>query len=652
MKKNIKLISLLFLVCFCFTATAQKDIIESPDSIRKHLLQNTYSIDSNASAIILSEKGMATVEKSKTIYKVERIIKVFNLDAIEYLSDLNIPVSGKEQILHIEASTYNWKQDTIVRQDVSEQDIFREELKDKYSLVKLNFPSVQKGSVIYYSFTVSIPGVSAPEWIFQNRFPTLQSRYELHCQKGNWYRTLTRFNATVFSAKEIDELDTCTACTIKIVNREKSTVTSTEIWVRRNIPALNIEPLMSSPMNYVERVKILFGLATDNWTTFIYHGFYNTIYFGKYVFEPNHYLKKTIHALCNDKGSDMEKANAIFAFVRDSIKTSEYSSSPTFIKQVFKKRNGNETLKSLLLTAMLREAGLNAVPVITTTKYSERLNSGYPLLPGPIITVCKLHTNNKDYFLYPSGQMPFGILHESFYNGYARTIEKKSKAVYLSPDSIKNKTTIMVVAEPLKNEPNTLSLKMDIQFGQFSSYNNRSIWSKDTIAMQKAAAQYLDESNMDAAMLSYNSKNLNNLDALLGLHIEGKANLSPGKNYLDPFLYKFIEGNPFTDITREYPIELEYLQDYNYIFRLTLPDSYMLAEIPTPATFKVGLDGDIEMQSHIDFNKAENTLAIHAKLISKKATFPPDDYKYLRSFFENVIEEQNKKIILTPIQSE
>ncbi len=654
--KNIKLILSLLITGMCFTATAQQEILESPDSIRKYLLQDTYSIDSNASAIVLSEKGTSSLTNGNLIYKVERIIKILKSSAIDEISTINISRYKYTSVTQIKASTFNLENGQIIRQNLEKADIFKDKIQDNFSVVKFNLPGVKEASLVYYTFTITNPGnIYVPEWEFQSQVPKLYSCYEASIPKYIVHTPLIRSNEDFPEVKNESDLQQCKGCYYTVDYGANLFVTKT--MVRRNIPAFRQEAYMSSPDNYKERVKIhVSGVADrgyfvnimNKWPDVINKYFYENDFFGKQVFAPNAFLKNKIKLLTSEKNSDLEKAKSIYYFVRDSITLTPLNTEWGNVKNTFESRIGNGLNKNLLLAAMLRKAGLDCSPMIITPKTEEKLNAVYPDINLNLEILCKLNIDRKAYFLDPSEKyMPFGVLFPQYYNGYARTVQEKSTEVTLNPRDIKDKTIILVSATPSADGSN-LEFKMDIQFGTYTALGIRSMLAKDSTYFKKLSDTYVDNLD-DNDSIKLEVKNKDNADLPLGLHSEGRIKMDAriDKVYLNLFFYKFADKNPFPDLERLFPIEFDYLKDLNYTFYLKLPESYSLDEIPQSKILKVGPDDRIQMTNMSSFNEADKTFAFNSRLTFKEAVFNPEDYNDIRSFFEEMLKEQNKNIILT-----
>ncbi len=639
---------MVFFLSICTNARAQTPVISNTDSLKKYLQQERFSIDSSAAAIILYEYGKIEMESNRIFQTIERVVKILKQEATDKLGVIAISTPYGTKIGDIEATCFNWEQGSMVQQEVNEKDIIHDAIQTNYGVTKFNFPSAKPGSVIHYRYTiVSLGATPEVEWVFQDEFPTLESYFEFSRPfPALPSETVSNFSIPSYQTEERSALDSCLSCWFKEINKKNIRAKVNEIWVRRNIPAFKPEILMGNPIKQIERIWIYQTLFRKDWDDVIKRSFYKGLFKGKQVFASNNFLVKPTEEITTGKGDDLKKALALYTFVRDSIKEDDYIHFDNSIRFAFRKRSGSSREKSLLLTAMLRKAGLDAVPLIITPKYAEPLSPRYPKLSGPFATICKLTMNNKDYFLYPSPKVPFGILPSNLYNGYARTVEQQSKEVILTPDSVVNKTSVFVSAAPLSDEKQTVHLNMDIQFGLFNSYRNRLIWEKDTSKIKELAKHILDQSDMKPDLLSYRPVNLENADTVLGLHIEAEISLQKGANYINPFIYKFIDNNPFTDMERLYPVELDYLEDFNYQLQLAYPGGYALDALPVSSNLVMGKNNILEMRSDVLHSPEKQTLTFRNRLITRKATYAPEEYNDLRTFLDKVVQEQNKRFIL------
>jgi hypothetical protein len=640
---------------------AQKEnVVENEALLKEYLQKNKFDIDSTAQAIILYERGSSWLSDNVLEYRIERTIKFLGDDAIGDLGIINIPYNYRSAVTNIEGTTYNLEDGEVKAQPLNESDILKEKMNENITVSKFNLPGIKKGSIVHYSYSIfKHETLLIPDWDFQNDYPTLYSEYTAVLPSYISYNSLERLSIPMKPVKKKKELNDCESCSyLENYGGSEKTVNT---WVRRNIPAFKSEPYMSSAENFRERIKVnVISIQNNgyknkifnNWEDFTKRFFYGDKDYGGQVFSNNNFLKEKVETLIANQKTELEKAQAIFSFIRNNIAftKTEPGKQPTLdIKEIFVRKAGSAEGINLLLTAMLRKANLDSEPVVLSTKANERLNMVY-IDPGNInYIISKLIIDKKVYLLDASNRYnPFNVLPYDCYNGYCRTItENGGTALTLNPDSIKNKTTIIAKLLP-SSDSSKLILKLDKQYGVFSAIAHRNLWAGDTVAVRRSILKEWSTGSSATNITNISVKNLNNPDLPLHVHYEVQLNFDQesGTIYLDPFFSKFFDKNPFPSDKRRYTIEMDYLQDINYIFHFDLPPGYVVDDYPKSTIIQYGKNQLLLMKNIMEYNEALHVFSLNSRFTSKTTLFPAEDYESLRTFYGNVIEEQSKKLII------
>ncbi len=647
----------LALLCY-LNVHAQKDLLENEQLLKQYLEQKKFDIDTSAQAVVLYEKGITFVYKDRLEYKIDRIVKILSKDAIPDFGTITISKGQHTAVNKIIGETYNLENGAVVKQTIERADILKDKITEDVNLSKYNLPSVKAGSIIHYSYVVNSPSslIFLPEWTFQDNYPVLYSEYELTIPNFIVVSAVPRVNGDMVKVDKLKDL----------ANHDGAYYTetiagqTTSAWVRKNIPAFKKEPYMSSGDNYRERVKIYVTHFSENGHTIkifnswpdISQRYYENKEFCGQAFAGNGFLSDKVEELTAGKASELDKAKAIFSYVRDNHSEKNYNSNNNYnannIKEIFNKHEGAGTGINLLLTAMLRKAGLNSEPVLLATKAKERLNEFYPDPENCNYLASRVKINNKDYFLDASEkQMPFGTLLPECYNGYARVISEKSTAINLDPDSLLNKTTIMASLTPVKDSPNHFLLKVDEQFGTLTGMGLRKTWKGDSTEARKMVIKQVNEANSNGKLKDFTIKNLNNPDMPLALHYEADVVFEEAETiYFDPYISNFFDKNPFAAAERKYTIEMDCKEDINYTFRLQLPQNYIVDDYPKSVIYKFTDDELMLMKNIMNYDSTTNSFSLNSRFTTKATIFSSQVYSELRDFYERTIEEQNKKIVL------
>lgn len=358
---SLKTTAILFLALLStLPAIAKKhDIVDNNDSLKFYLQKSEFAIDkaNNSDAIILSESGTSFLKDNTLTYKVQRTIKVLSPNIKTELATVSLPPLGAMNARNIKGEVYSLEAGKIVKQKFgTDKSVHLEQWANQ---LKFDIPEIPAGAIIHYSYTLEFsPVVTLPTWSFQHQWPTLESTFQntvpslLNCfislQTGQAFKTVSNEDDLIHEQAGIFTVD------------HGEGLTRTTIWVSRNLPAT---PTDSSGLP--EKVSLRVNMnAWSNWEVlnnlyFKYHSLYAT------AFDGNGFLKKTVNRLTIGKQTPLDKAQAIYNFVRDSISIdNELFSAHVALHDVLKSRKGNSRDVNILLAAMLQSAGLNADPMI------------------------------------------------------------------------------------------------------------------------------------------------------------------------------------------------------------------------------------------------------------------------------------------------
>jgi len=547
------IIILLALLAAVPAMANNRSVIDNEQLLRQYLEQTQFSIDTAAQAVVLYEKGSSYLIDGKLSFKVERTIKVLGNDAIGDISTVTIPYNADDYVRKISGTTYNLENGKVVAQSVSRDDVLKDRIDKSITVTKFNLPAVKKGSIIHYTYIREHDDYYIPEWDFQGEYPKLCSEYEVAMPSFIVYDALERVNVNMVKAQKNKELETCEAC----YTDNSFGTTEARTWVRRNVPAFREEDFMSSSRNYSERVRIHVSAVTQNGITHHLYKDWNefsTKYFFKddngcgQAFARNGFLDEQTQALIAGKTSDLDKARAIYSHVRDNYTYISGRSKYNSIKDVFAEKKGNRMGINLLLTAMLRKAGLNSSPVLLSTRNNERLNMLFPTPELINYTASQVTINRQQYFMDASEKaLPFGILPPECYNGYCRIVDEKGGSATLEPDSLLNKSTIIASLTPYEKDKSKLRLKIQRQMGVINGIAYRKAWLQDSVKVQRELCKGMEKDTKQTTQTSCRIKNMDRPDEKLMIEYEALVdfNREAGTLYIDPYFVKFYSSNPF-----------------------------------------------------------------------------------------------------------
>src|SRR6185437_2939948 len=624
--------------------------------------------DSAAGAVVIADYGTSSFEGSvrgwfDLIFKHSCRIKILKQNAFE-AATIKIPlyVSGNdgEKILSLHAATYTLENGKVVETKIDDKAIFTDQLDRHWVEKKFTFPALKEGAIIEYTYTQTSPFLfNLQPWSFQGDYPCLWSEYQVdmpdffrYVTLGHGYanydinttdsRTAT-FHLTFPGGADADDHETLDDQVV------------THRWVMKNVPALKEEPFTTSMRNYDASLE--FQLASYNFTQAHYYkdvmGNWLSVSesllkdddFGADLDKGNGWMDDELKPVLQGATGDREKAQRIFAFVRDKFNctghTSLYMNDP--LKTVFKNKHGNEAELNLLLVAMLRHEKIVADPVMLSTRSHGFANEIYPLLTRFNYVICRATIDSGSYFLDASEPwLGFNRLPGRCYNGYARVLNKELPSyVYLDADSMREETsTLVFISKADKGSGLIGHLTSTPGFTEACGLRDKLKTTAHGDYFKTIKAGYASEftvSNLELDSLDRPDDPLQ-VGYDLDIHPDSSSDLF----YFNPMLNEGYKENPFKSAERKYPVEMPYAMDEIYTLNIDIPDGYVVDELPKSA--RVAFNTDDGLFEYL-IVKSGDAIQFRARIKLNKANFKPEDYATLRDFFSYIVKKESERIV-------
>jgi len=622
--------------------------------------------DTGASAIVIADIGNSVFEGNSKgwfsiVYKRIRRIKILNKNGFES-AKVQIPLytdgSAEEKLDDLKAYTYNLENGKVIETKLDDASVFKDKLSKKFLIKKFTFPAVKEGSVIEYSYTIKSDFLfNLQPWSFQDEaYPCLWSEYEVGIPEFFNYVTMnqgsiqptiksgsypTTYRVTIPGGADRDEQVTLNGNVY------------TKRWIMKNIPALKEENYTSAVKNYTSNVE--FQLASYQFQGQIAHDMMGSWQllgeklmardnFGADLSKNNNWLDSDLKNVTTGASEKLEKAKKIFAFVRDNMTCTDNSALylETSLKEAYKKHSGSVADINLLLIAMLKHEGINADPLILSTKSNGFTSEIYPLIDRFNYVICEADIDGVFYSLDASSPYNgFNRLPPYCYNGHARIIKKDvASPVYFESDSLKEQKMTSVFIS--NDEKDGLAGSFKSQLGYYESFNLRKKLkgeAKDYLKNIKSGNSF--EMNVTEAGID----SLKKPDMPASIHYEFSFKPAADENimYFNPMMSEGYKENPFASADRKYPVEMSYTIDEIYLLNMEIPKGYTVEEIPK--SVKVAFNDDEGIFEYL-VQKSDDGIQLRSRIKLNKATFTPEDYSGLRDFFAFIVKKQNEQIVL------
>lgn len=347
---------------------------------------SVYPPDSQAEALILLNFGQFYGENIGGVEHMVREyhfrIKILKEDAIEEFANWNLMYyhEGDHKLDGIVACTVNLENGKESKVYLDKNDIFTERLDDKYAKKVVVLPDVKIGSIveIKYSYVSSLATSSNP-FYFQREHPVI--RAEFRFQNPN-YVSFTSINSGLLS-KEVTQKKASQLVGHMNEDRDREII----LYRIDSLEGMHNDEMIYAPMDYFTQLR--FQVHSFNNGAFVET--FSTSWdelskeFSKELKEAIHRANKgellaLLEGEIDASGSPLEKANDIVDYVTKNFVFNGKNSSDLRVNlnQVLLNKEGNSAELNVLMAAMLDAYGIEADPVLLSTRNNGRLIPEYP----------------------------------------------------------------------------------------------------------------------------------------------------------------------------------------------------------------------------------------------------------------------------------
>jgi len=670
MMKN--LLILAFVVLGIQSSHAQKR--ELGNVTMEELKEKSHPIDSSAVAAVLFEKGKTYFEYSQEdgfviITDVEVKIKIYKKEGYDFANkSVSFYVGGvaKENVSFSKAITYNINNNQIEKTKLKSEGEFTENINKFSSRKKITMPNVKEGSIIEYKYSIKTPYISTfPEWSFQSDIPVNYSEYVTAIPEYYIYNVYrkgslqpTELKNSVSKSVSISERNLVrNGSAIKYERSMDSFNYSEQIvtYKLENVPALKDEAFVNNIDNY--RATVYHELSSKRLPQSVAEFFSTTwedvtkkIYenddFGTQLTKEN-YFEEDINTVVKDLGTREEKIAAVLNFVQKRMTWDNFSGylCDAGVKKAYQEKTGNAADINLMLVAMLRHIGLDANPVLVSTRANGI--SIFPSRSAFNFVIASVTSDNGVVLLDATSKISSpNILPFYDLNWFGRMIRKDgtSELIDLMPKFVSDDVVNMLVSIDAQGQ---VLGKVREQYFDYAAliYRDRYLGltkesyiesiEKRNNGLEVSDFEIANEKDISEPIIEKYSILSNNLVEKIG-----------DKLYFEPLLHLTQTENPFKQETREYPIDFAFPFKDKYMVNVTIPQGYQVESLPKSESFSMANNyGSFNMTT----SNTDTQVQVVVNFIINASIIPSEDYDTLKEFFKVVIDKQNEKVILKKI---
>ncbi len=671
--KRIALVLLCTLPGFIFTI-AQDTPIKAGKISKEELEMIRCPIDSNARAMVICDYGKSYYDYTdNTGFQLhfDRLlrIKIFTKEGYDWADheiELYKTPSSKEKLAHLKCFTYNLENGKVVKEKLKNGDVYTEERSKYWDVVKFSMPQVREGSVIELEYSVTSEFFfNLTPWYFQHDIPVAWSEYLIEIPEFLKYKKSMRGYVPLY-VNESSRDQKSVMLTTKHNTGNKYVHSSSfetnvynynvlrEHWVTKDVPAFIEEEPLTSSENYI--CKMEFELASyeprsgqiENYTKTWEDINKLLLDDGDFGMQLNGggYLKDLAADISASAATPEEKMVIAYNTLKNHMKWNEYNAvtASQSLRSAFSEGVGNSADINLMMVLLLRRLEIEAEPVAISTRAHGIIHPATPTISGFNYVIAAAFIGDNIYLMDATDPMvPFGMLPKRDLNDRGRIIsEKRSgwvnlminkpfKVFTMSTLSLGNDLNLSGSVQSACNDYAALSLRKQVN-GYTSEDEYIQAFEDQHPGVEVTGYELINRRNYSE---SYKEK--------LEVNFADQITDAGGIYYFSPMLTEAVDENPFKLEERKYPVEYPYPMDVSFMLSLTIPEGFVVEELPENALVKLPGDGATFVYT---VNNMGNMLQVMSKIQINKNIFLPDEYEYLKAFYDHIIAKHGEQVVL------
>ena len=594
-------------------------------------------------------------------YQVKKRIKILK-DEGKDCANISIPYIyntkeeyGMESIDNFKATAYNVVDGKVVKTRIGKEQIHTERLDEDYMLAKVAIPQVRAGTVIEYEFTRhSNVFYHIFDWDAQEEIPVVFTQYRLEIPAIFIFNVETSGLQTLQTSHSTGSLNY--AISTGQMARTSSCKTNIYLCTGRNLPALKKDDFVWNERDYMTKVTAeLRSYASSG-------GNYRDVKktweqvdnllmqhpdFGSRINDHSKFRDELVAAGIAEMADLKEKIAATFKLLRQKLSwNGEYELLAHPASEIIKKGSGTSGDLNMILINMLGDVGVQAYPVVLSTRRHGRLPQTYPSLNKMNTFIVAVPNGNSWLYLDATSVEGYlNVLSPNLYVEQARLIQKGKPSQWVNLQKIGEAISQVTVDGSISPE-GVMSGERTVLYSGNAAFNERKAFhvATDSSAfIAKKAADY----GMEISSCQMVGHREYAASVKEEMKFTKQGEVTSDHIYINPFTDFPIRNNPFLETERLLPVEFPSKQTFSMTIRLMLPEGWKLEDMPKST--KIATE-DKSISGHILYQISdEHLLSIQVQFRQSSMIYYKDRYDILRQLYDLFYNRSKDMLILTKI---
>ncbi|MEZ4778522.1 MAG: transglutaminase [Flavobacteriaceae bacterium] len=571
----------------------------------------------------------------------------------------------KEDISSLKGYTYTLADNGKIEETKLGRSGIFEEKQTKYrKTYKFAMPALKEGCVIEYQYMMKSPLIgSIDTYRFQETIPVNKVYVDFRTPEYLNYKNHRRGWIFYDVKQDSRERSLDYTYTKSALDTDRAVATNERQTVKfkeniYQVELKDVEPIIEESYsgnldNYTSSITFEleftrfpnspFKMYATNWEA-VTKAIYESDAFGGQLSKEK-YFEEDIDQLLTGISNQKEKAIKVFEFVKGKMNWNKYLGvyCDDGVKEAYKSGIGSTPEINLMLTAMLRHAGLKSNPILLSTK-----TNGIPIFP----------TRSGFNYVISSVELPEGlmlmdatnknatpnVLDEELLNWQGVMIWESGASNWV-PLQTNEKSQSAYICSAKINENLEVEGEIKAQFTGNRALEKRNTFKglTTTEAINKFDFKNVQISNLEFSEIDNPYQPLKMVCNFVASDFVEEIN---DEYYISPMVFLALNENPFKLNDRKYPVEFGYAQLDRIIFTIEIPQGYQVKSIPENANFVVG---ENEYEFKYLLSQRGNLIQLMMNLGVNNASEAAENYQSLKEFYQTMVDKQKEKIVFSKL---
>ncbi len=600
----------------------------------------------------LQDKGPARTEYFHTRTK---LLKASSFD----LADLEISYDRSYQKLHGLHAVIHLPTGESVK--LSRRDFIREQDKDQGETIKFTYPQVTAGAIIEFEYTLTTESILIPSsFAFQRKIPVRWAEYSASIPI--YYNYVSLGTNGQYAVNEVGQSRRAWGPSFRNAPADNNDhVAHTEIrWAMRDVESFRVQPYTNNLHDYLPRVRLQLQEVAypgeivqpifSNWKQLAEELLDRDDFGDPFLNRGTHdkmwdEARKEILAGTTDK----ERIDAAYYYVCRRLRS---NSEVSFLgtespDKLLAEGMGNSADLNLSLLAMLREAGIEAYPLLVSLRDGGSPIEFYPILTQFDHLMVYTEVDGKPYLLDANGpSRPPGLPRVASLNHRGWLVDADQPR-WVDVEVPQARQVVMATIR--LDEAGGAEVDLQSRLTSYYAFSGRGQLQRQESPDDTPIASEVLSAFPEARLLTHEvGGGDDDASAPLSVNLSMQVPAAMASDdflYLQPVLIPMLNKELDDVETRLYPVDFPYPWQLDYVANVVIPEGYTVEELPESIRMQ-SEDGGMSATYSVTDN-GSGLISLVFRVSLDRTVYQAADYPMLRHMYRRIIDLQEANIVFT-----